>query len=188
MQEAIKRGLLYPKERFLHIKSDYAVLFQRRKKYVLAFTLLELIIVVAIIGTLAAIGVPAYTRHIHKARVAKASSDIYQIALELHEYQVDRDTLPETLAEIGRDYLTDPWGRPYEYLKIEGAAVKSKGKGGGTVLGARKDRFEVPLNSDFDLYSKGRDGQSLPALTAEVSRDDVIRANNGIFIGLASDY
>jgi general secretion pathway protein G len=46
----------------------------------------------------------------------------------------------------------------------------------------------VPINSDFDLYSVGRDGQSAPALTARVSHDDVVRANDGGFIGLAIDY
>jgi general secretion pathway protein G len=46
----------------------------------------------------------------------------------------------------------------------------------------------VPINSDFDLYSVGRDGQSAPALTAKVSQDDIVRANNGGFVGLASDY
>ena len=34
----------------------------------------------------------------------------------------------------------------------------------------------------------GKDGQSAPPLTAAKSRDDVIIANDGGFIGLASDY
>ena len=53
---------------------------------------------------------------------------------------------------------------------------------------ARKDHFLVPLNSDYDLYSKGPDGKSSPPLTAEASRDDIIRANDGAYFGLASDY
>jgi general secretion pathway protein G len=44
------------------------------------------------------------------------------------------------------------------------------------------------LNSDFDLYSKGRDRDSKLPLTAEASRDDIVRANNGGFIGLAKNY
>jgi general secretion pathway protein G len=44
------------------------------------------------------------------------------------------------------------------------------------------------LNSDYDLYSMGEDGESVPPLTAKQSRDDIIRANNGGFIGLAADY
>jgi general secretion pathway protein G len=52
----------------------------------------------------------------------------------------------------------------------------------------RKDRFLVPLNTDFDLYSVGRDGESVPPLSAAKSRDDVVRAANGAFIGLASKF
>jgi general secretion pathway protein G len=51
---------------------------------------------------------------------------------------------------------------------------------------ARKDRFLVPLNDDYDLYSMGKDGTSSPPLTAKVSQDDIIRANNGSYVGLAS--
>ena len=46
----------------------------------------------------------------------------------------------------------------------------------------------MPVNSDFDLYSLGADGKSAVAFTAKNSHDDVVRANNGAFIGLAEDY
>ena len=76
----------------------------------------------------------------------------------------------------------DAWGNPYQYLII-------LGKKRNEVEGEwRKDRFLVPLNSDFDLYSMGKDGQSRPPLTAEVSHDDIVRANNGDYIGEASRY
>jgi hypothetical protein len=53
---------------------------------------------------------------------------------------------------------------------------------------ARKDHSLVPINTDFDLYSMGPDGRSSPPLTAQHSRDDIVRANNGAFIGIASEY
>jgi general secretion pathway protein G len=53
---------------------------------------------------------------------------------------------------------------------------------------ARKDKNLVPINSEFDLYSAGRDGDTLPPLVAKPSRDDVVRANDGRFVGLASTY
>jgi general secretion pathway protein G len=62
------------------------------------------------------------------------------------------------------------------------------GGGGGPAGQPRKDRFLVPINTDFDLYSMGRDGESVPALTAAKSRDDVVRAANGSYIGLASRF
>ena len=52
----------------------------------------------------------------------------------------------------------------------------------------RKDKNLVPLNADYDLYSKGKDGKSQPPLTAKVSYDDIVRANNGGFVDLASKY
>jgi general secretion pathway protein G len=45
-----------------------------------------------------------------------------------------------------------------------------------------------PLSSDFDLFSKGKDGDYEKNLNAPVSQDDVIRANDGRFIGLVSEY
>ena len=43
-------------------------------------------------------------------------------------------------------------------------------------------------DAGLDLYSMGKDEQTVPPLTASVSKDDVIWANDGGFIGLASDY
>ena len=40
----------------------------------------------------------------------------------------------------------------------------------------------------FTLYSMGQDGQSKTNLNAKESLDDIVRANNGSFIGLASDF
>ena len=140
-------------------------------------TLIELLIVVAMIGTLAAIGIPVYGNAIEKARVTKAIADIRALSTEIGEYQLFNGSLPLSLADIGRANFLDPYGNPYEYLNF------SAGLGQ-----ARKDRFLVPLNSDYDLYSKGQDGESVSPLTAAKSRDDIIRANDGGYIGLASEY
>jgi general secretion pathway protein G len=45
-----------------------------------------------------------------------------------------------------------------------------------------------PINSDYDLYSVGPDGDSSPQLVSKKGRDDIVRANDGEFIGLASEY
>ncbi len=62
-----------------------------------------------------------------------------------------------------------------------GSGNASKGK-------PRKDRFLHPINSDYDLYSMGKDGESVEPLTAKKSHDDVIRANDGSFVGLAVEF
>jgi general secretion pathway protein G len=48
-----------------------------------------------------------------------------------------------------------------------------------------KRPFLVPINTNYDLYNMGPDGRSGTPLTANHSRDDIIRANNGEYIGPA---
>ena len=52
----------------------------------------------------------------------------------------------------------------------------------------RRDRYLFPLNTDYDLFSLGPDHRTATSLGEQVGYDDVIRANNGGFFGLASDY
>jgi len=131
--------------------------------------------------TLAGIGIPAYTNAREKARTVRAMVDIRTLEKDIALYGVDTGKLAETLADVGRAELRDPWGNPYEYLNFASAGKSWKGQ-------ARKDRFLVPLNSTYDLYSKGQDGQSQPPLAAKASQDDIVRANDGGYVGLASDY
>ncbi|MCC6929665.1 MAG: prepilin-type N-terminal cleavage/methylation domain-containing protein [Gemmatimonadaceae bacterium] len=143
-----------------------------------AFTLIELLAAMTIIGILAGIGIPKYADVIERARVAKAIGDLKAITTDL----LSQDVLPASLTAINRATLLDPWGRPYVYLKF------APRKGKAPPAGARKDRFLVPINTDFDLYSLGKDGSSNQTLTAKASHDDVIVANDGGFIGLARNY
>ena len=142
------------------------------------FTLVELMIVFGIIGTLAGIAIPNYIGYREKAMQAKAIAEIKTIEKELFIYEVERDTFPNTLAQIGLDTLRDPWGNPYRYLPVAGTPAGQ----------LRKDHFMVPVNTDFDLYSMGKDGNSQAPFTANASRDDIVRANNGQYIGIVSSY
>ena len=143
------------------------------------FTLVELVLLVAMIGILSAIAVPSYSSYIKKAKISEAVADIETISLEIEIFKAGNPGLPANLATVPGINLLDPWGNPYQYLNFETA----KGKGN-----MRKDRFMVPINSDYDLYSMGEDGLSVPPLTAKSSRDDIIRANDGQFVGLAVQY
>jgi general secretion pathway protein G len=105
-------------------------------------------------------------------------ANIANLSLPDPHLRGDERRLPNNLVEIGRATLLDPWGRPYECLNFSL----------GTLGQQRKDLALVPNNTDFDLYSKGKDGASQPPLTASVSRDDIVRANDGQVIDLASNY
>lgn len=141
-------------------------------------TLLELMVAVAAAAVLAALAIPAFNTYVERARVARAVGDIGIASLQLYRWQLNTRNFPATLAEAGILAGNDPWGRPYVYLRVAGANP-------GQV---RKDHNLVPINTDFDLYSMGRDGQTAPPLTALRARDDVVRANNGAYIGVAANY
>jgi general secretion pathway protein G len=146
------------------------------------FTIIELIIVIAIIGTLAAIAVPSYYVYIEKARIAKAIGDIRVIEKEIIGFQGGRggstSDLPDSLTDIGRDNFLDPWGNPYQYANHDNITPGAR----------RKYRSTVPLNTDFDLYSMGPDGETAAPITAKAGYDDIIRAGDGQYVGPASEY
>jgi len=122
-----------------------------------AFTLIELMVVIVILGILAAFVVPRVTRRPEDARVTKAKVEIANIEQALELYYLDNGMYPTTeqglealvrkpqTGEIPENwkeggYLAkgklpvDPWGNPYVYV--------SPGI----------------HNQDFDLYSLGKDG------------------------------
>ena len=146
-----------------------------------AFTLVELIVVVAIAATLGAIGVPTYNGYIDKARNGTAAADIVDIGLRITTFQSEHGRPPNSLAEAGVTTLLDPWGRPYRYLRIQGVMDPNDHR-------TRKDHSTHPLNNDYDLYSMGKDGRTAIPLTAHASWDDIVRANDGRFVGLGSEY
>ncbi|MGE3525778.1 MAG: prepilin-type N-terminal cleavage/methylation domain-containing protein [Gemmatimonadales bacterium] len=144
------------------------------------FTIIEMLAVIIILGLLTSLGLNPLHTAVQRAKVARAIGDIKAIQTDLITLQSGGQPLPADLNAIGRGNLLDPWGRPYRYLKFPA--------GNGVPAGARRDRFLVPLNSTFDLYSVGKDGATAAPLTAASSRDDVVRANDGGFIGLGKDF
>lgn len=144
------------------------------------FTLTELMLTIVVASILLAIAVPSYQSSILKARNAQAIADLAKIKLAIDSYRLGHnDALPATLADISAANLKDPWGHAYVYAPF--SAMKGSGM-------KRKDRNLVPINSQYDLYSKGADGKSVSPLTAASSKDDIIMANDGAFLGKASDY
>lgn len=146
-------------------------------------TALELLTALAVVGLLAAVAVPSYSAIVERQRVGQAVRDLREIALLITKYRMQFDSAPMSLNDPGLGWTPtkDPWGRDYQFLNFNAGTPGIKGK-------IRKDHNLHPLNSDFDLYSLGEDGRSQSPLTAKASRDDVIWARDGGFVGLAEDY
>lgn len=150
-----------------------------RSQQGLGYTLIEMLAVMTIIASMSGMAIPKLHEAIDKAKVARAIGDIRAIQLELMAMEGSKEGLPATLAGVGRGGMLDPWGNPYVYTPF-----------GDTpgVGGKRMDKFIVPLNSTFDLYSMGKDGRTNLALTASASHDDIVRADDGGFIGLGEKF
>lgn len=146
-------------------------------------TLIELMLTIATMAIIAGIAIPSYQNYKYQAQVTNAINDIKSLEIAIREYGYDHQgNVPNSLSDLGIAIKLDPWGNPYQYLNIATASQQT----GNT--GIRKDKALHPINSDYDLYSMGRDGKSVAALTAQPSQDDIIRARNGQYVGLASDF
>ena len=142
------------------------------------FTLVELMVTVVIIGIIAAIATITFQSFADKARVKKATSEITAIQTKIKVYESYEGSLPNSLSDLDDFNMLDPWGNSYQYNDLNNIPPGLW----------RKDKSLVPLNSDYDLWSNGKDGLTGIALTAKASYDDIIRANDGSFIGLAIAY
>jgi general secretion pathway protein G len=133
-------------------RRDDSLQFRPRR----AFTLIEMIVVIAIIATLAAVVAPAIFQNVGDAKTSAAKSQIEMLGLALNAYRLDNDQFPTsdqglealrtmpTGGDVPRNwrgpYLTrvvptDPWGRPYVYVSP----------------GIRNPK-------SYDLYTLGRNG------------------------------
>ncbi|MDH3496503.1 MAG: type II secretion system major pseudopilin GspG [Gemmatimonadota bacterium] len=129
----------------------------RRTRDRLGFTLIEILVVIIVLGVLAALVAPNVFSHVGKAKDVAARSQIELFGAALDAYRLDNDGYPSStqgLEALRREPLSDPrprnwrgpylrkeipldpWGRPYDY--------RSPG---------------VANPWSYDLVSYGRDGQ-----------------------------
>ena len=127
------------------------------------FTLIEVMIVIVILGVLAALIVPNVIGRAHDARVAAAKQDVATISQALAMYRLDNARLPSaeqglkalvekpTIAPLPNNWRTggyiarlpnDPWSNPYQYAnpglrgEIDVFSFGADGKAGGDGEGA----------------------------------------------------
>ncbi|QMU60498.1 MAG: prepilin-type N-terminal cleavage/methylation domain-containing protein [Gammaproteobacteria bacterium] len=149
-----------------------------RKIRINGFTIVELMIALAIAGIIMMVAVPTYQDYTTRVEDGRAEKDLVVIQFTIEDYELSYGSLPNSLADIGMDGMKDPWDNPYVYANHDVVPPGHR----------RKDHSLVPINSDYDLYSKGEDGRSAWPLTANHSKDDIIRGRDGGFVGKAEDY
>lgn len=141
-------------------------------------TLIEILFALAILAVLVAIAIPTFIDRRERLKIYDAIADLRTLQAALDMYRTEFGAFPDSLDQAQTGVPRDPWGNPYRYTDLANAPPGE----------ARKDKNLVPINSDYDLYSVGEDGDSETPLTAKASRDDIIRANDGAYFGVASDY
>jgi general secretion pathway protein G len=124
------------------------------------FTLIEVMVVVVILGILAALIVPKIMSRPEQARMVKVKQDILAIQSSLDLYKLDNGMYPTTDQGLealikkptsdpiprnwkSEGYLQqvpqDPWGEPYQYMneneKLKIFSYGPKGKEGGSEIG-----------------------------------------------------
>ena len=112
-----------------------------RKKKQAGFTLIEIMVVVVILGVLAALVVPSIMERPEHARQVRAKQDVRTLVNAINLYRLDNFDYPSDLSELASGgYLDkvpkDPWNNDYQYRNPGG---QNPGK--------------------FDIYSYGKDGR-----------------------------
>lgn len=133
----------------------------------------------AIAVTLATLAVPKYFAARDRSLMTVAVEDLRKLEEAVAFYQIAEGKLPESLDVLEGVPTIDPWGGPYRYQSFSEVDWQSE---------CRRDKFLAPINSWFDLYSTGPDGLTERRLSRKESQDDIIRANDGVFVGEASAY
>lgn len=73
------------------------------------FTIIELLVAVAVAAALVAVAVPSYESHRNKALIAQAASDIKSLDVLITQYHADNMRFPDSLADVGKGGMLDPW-------------------------------------------------------------------------------
>lgn len=123
------------------------------------FTLIEIIIAIAIVGIMAAVAVPNINKHIKRARINAAQQLIQTAAQATTTYSLDHSgKVPETQdawiealtggddpeIEGGPDALNDPWGNPLRYERVgKGGRFKISSDGPDLEQGTEDDLTNI---------------------------------------------
>ncbi len=129
--------------------------FSARPPRQTGFTLIEIMVVVVILGILAAVVVPRIMDRPDDARIAKARQDIRVLESALSLYRLDNYQYPST--QQGLDALVQkPGGEPAANNWKAGGYIKSLPK---DPWGAAYQYLQPGVKSELDIFSLGADGK-----------------------------
>ena len=136
----------------------YRIFYMQQATKQAGFSVLEILIVIAILAILISIAIPAYENYQDHKNITQAKADVLEIQVIIDRFYITNNRFPNDLSEINENVRRDPWGNNYYYTNI--STVKNKGS-------VRKDKNLTPVNSDYDLYSAGKDRLTSLAFTAK---------------------
>jgi len=123
--------------------------------------------------------VPSFFQSIEQTANKRVIVDLQVLQFAIDMYERMNERLPDSLDDLGPGPRIDHWGTPYHYLPS--TAERWNGK-------QRLDQHQVPLNDDYDLFSPGPDKDWKRPLMNPMSHDDIVRGDDGLFIGVALDH
>lgn len=114
------------------------------------FTLIEIVIVIVILVTLASIATPMYMNHVSKSNIAAAKTQIKNLENAVQQYKLDNNKYPEELKDLVENPGLDSWKKPY----LSTSTIPKDPWGNEYVYRSPAEDAE----RDFEILSYGADG------------------------------
>jgi general secretion pathway protein G len=124
-----------------------------------AFTLMEMMVVVAILVVLVSVAVPSYMSYLESSKMKAARTNVETLSAIAKKYNLDFGQYPDSLQTLANtpqpggtakyckiDDLMDPWDQPYQY-DVNGAKMQAIGGEGPDIWSNGKPGTQNPIGN-----------------------------------------